>query len=128
MLHARQRAPDAEKPVVTTSGPDTRGRRRLRCRACGRDLADPSDATSRQGSHEHIFVNPHGHDFRIRLYARAAGAVPLGPATAFYSWFPGFPWRALACGGCGAHVGWTYGAPEAFVGLIVDRLTEGPDT
>lgn len=129
MLHALQRrAPQAPKPTIRADGPDARRRRVLRCRQCGREVARPDDATEQQGGHEHIFVNPHGHDFRIRLYTRAAGAVAVGPATAFYSWFPGFPWRVLACGGCGAHLGWSYGVPEAFVGLIVDRLAEEPDT
>lgn len=130
MLHALQpRAPAAPVPTATTAdGPAARVRRVLRCRQCARAIARPDDATAQQGSHEHIFVNPHGHDFRIRLYTAAAGAAAVGPATAFYSWFPGFPWRVLACGGCGVHLGWSYGVPESFVGLIVDRLAEEPDT
>ncbi len=126
LLALDRRAPAAPRPVARDRDPDARGPRALRCRACARAIADPDDATARLDAHEHVFVNPHGHDFRLRLYARAPGALAVGPPSAFFSWFPGHPWRVLACGGCGAHLGWSWGAPEAFVGLIVDRLVEGP--
>lgn len=129
MILALQRKAPAAPAIAATrpEDPHARGRRSLRCRRCARPIADPDDRVERLGAHEHIFVNPHGHDYRIRLYAQAAGAAAFGPVTAFYSWFPGHPWRVLVCGGCGVHVGWSYGQPQGFVGLIVDRLVEGPD-
>jgi hypothetical protein len=107
--------------------PTARSRRTLRCRTCAHPIADPDDRTEQLGAHEHIFVNPHGHDYRIRLYSQATGAVAVGPLSNFYSWFPGHPWRILVCASCLAHLGWSYDHPATFVGLIVDRLSEGPD-
>lgn len=129
MLSARTQAP-ATPPGARAHAP-ARERAHdpahvLRCAACGRAIADPRDRAEVQGAHEHVFVNPAGHDFRIRLFDRAPGSCPIGPATEFYSWFPGHAWRVLVCGGCRVHLGWAYGEPPAFVGLIADRLVEGP--
>lgn len=129
MLLALQRHPPAAPSRAATrpGDPTARGRRRLRCTTCARDIADPDDRTEQLGAHEHIFVNPHGHDYRLRLYTQAPGAVPVGPLSNFYSWFPGHPWRVLVCPGCLAHLGWSYDHPITVVGLIADRLTESSD-
>lgn len=130
MLHALQTRPPAERPPARASdaeapgaGPDAV----LRCRACGRAIARRAHAIAVQGAHEHVLVNPHGHDFRVGLFAQAPGGRAVGPASAFYSWFPGYAWRVLVCGGCEVHLGWSYGAPAAFFGLVLDHLSEGPD-
>ncbi len=126
-LQVLQRAPPASAPASHGLARDEQAperKRTLRCLACGRMIADPDDHVTLQGGHEHVFVNPGGHDYRIRLYHQAPGACPIGPATNFYSWFPGYAWRVLVCGGCGAHLGWDYGPAPGFVGLIVDRLAE----
>lgn len=130
MLSALQ--PESPRPATPARAPaDNRARpaprRRLCCRVCGNPIADPDDRLERLGSHQHVFVNPHGLDFRVRLFAAAAGARPVGEVTGFYSWFPGYPWQVLVCAGCTVHLGWAWGVPLAFVGLIADRLTEQPD-
>lgn len=130
VISAREHAP-APPPGTRPAAParDLAGgpARVLRCAACGRAIADPRERTAVQGAHEHVFVNPAGHDYQIRLYHQAPGACPIGPATGFFSWFPGYVWRVLVCGACGVHLGWVYGEPPAFVGLIAERLVEEPD-
>ena len=129
LLQLLHRAPPGSPPATRGLARDQEARaggRVLRCLACGAAIADADDRVALQGGHEHVFVNPGGHDYRIRLYHQAPGACPIGPATSFYSWFPGYAWRVLVCGGCGAHLGWDYGPAPGFVGLIVDRLAEDP--
>jgi hypothetical protein len=129
LLALQRHAPEAPTKAAAPhpGDPTTPSRRTLRCLTCAHPIADPDDRSEQLGAHEHIFVNPHGHDYRIRLYTHASGAVPVGPLTTFYSWFPGHPYRVLVCGSCLAHLGWSYDHPPTFVALIADRLSETPD-
>lgn len=120
----------------TARAPRTRRRSAwLCCRACGRRIAPAGAAMSFDGAHRHRFLNPHGFDFEIGLYAEAPGCIHEGPATEYFSWFPGFEWRIALCAGCRAHLGWAFGCvgppgagePDAFHGLIVERLQPGPE-
>ncbi len=105
-----------------------RGRaRRLLCASCSAPITTLAARTEITGAHEHHFVNPHGHDFHIGCFARAPGVLPLGAATLHFSWFPGAPWRVGVCGGCRLHLGWAYGVPVEFFGLILNRLRPEPD-
>jgi hypothetical protein len=124
------RAPPTATPGAATrdaAGEGAASPARLRCAACGAAITDREAAITIQGAHAHHFVNPHGLAFHVGVSARAPGCRVSGPATAFYSWFPGLPWRLAACAGCGAHLGWGYGATLAFYGLILDRLREAED-
>lgn len=102
-------------------------RRRLRCVACSAPITTEAARTEITGAHEHHFVNPHGHDFHIGCFARAPGISPLGAATLHFSWFPGAPWRVGVCSGCRLHLGWAFGVPVEFFGLIVNRLRVDDD-
>ncbi|MCA9692260.1 MAG: hypothetical protein KC636_21860 [Myxococcales bacterium] len=113
---ARHHEPTSED---ATTG---RGGRRIVCAACRAEITGESARVEVTGSHEHHFVNPHGHDFVIGCFAWAPGLVPAGPATERYSWFPGLPWRVAVCSACRAHLGWSFGVPTAFHGLILARL------
>jgi hypothetical protein len=99
------------------------GRRLLRCAGCGTAIADLAHRIEIAGAHRHVFVNPHGHVFDVGCFA-SADVRPIGPASDFFSWFPGYAWRVAICNGCGAHLGWTYGERAGFVGLILPRLVE----
>ena len=51
------------------------------------------------------------------------------------SWFDGYAWRPVACGGCGLFLGWRFetvagSRPPDFYGLLEERLVsrEGPGT
>lgn len=113
---ARSRATDGKQ-----------GRRRLRCRACGLPITSDRARVEIAGAHAHTFVNPAGLVFEIGCFRTAPGCVGVGPAEAFFSWFPGYAWRVQLCRGCGAHLGWSYGARPDFYGLVLDRLADGDD-
>ena len=115
------KAPPVAAPVATN---DTRERERnvLRCRACDAEIADEDDRIEMSGAHAHTFVNPHGHVFEVGCFARAPGCAPLGPASAFFSWFPGYAWRVVVCAQCRTHLGWSFGEAPDFFGLVLPRL------
>ncbi|MCA9704693.1 MAG: hypothetical protein KDK70_02450 [Myxococcales bacterium] len=106
-----------------TSG--DRGGRALLCAACGLPVTSERARIEVAGAHRHTFVNPHGLVFEIGCFDRAPGCAAVGPAQAFFSWFPGHAWRVGVCRGCGAHLGWRYDDPAGFHGLVLDRLREG---
>ena len=96
------------------------------CDACGHRITDDDNRVERGGAHEHVFVNPHGYQFRIGCFAAAAGCVHLGSPDPAFSWFPGFSWQVAACARCRAHVGWIFrNAGEQFHGLITEALRRG---
>jgi hypothetical protein len=116
---------DRETPkggTATAAGTKERSERVLRCRACEAEVAREDDRIEMSGAHVHTFVNPHGHVFEIGCFARAHGCAPVGRASAFFSWFPGYAWRIAVCGSCRAHLGWAFGEEPGFYGLILARL------
>ena len=98
----------------------------LRCRVCGLAVTSRDQRISVSGRHDHIFFNPHGLVFEIGCFAHAPGAIPVGPTSTEFSWFPGRAWQITACAACGAHLGWRFqgGDGPLFFGLILDRLRE----
>ena len=115
--------------VITREQPTRAGRggRSLCCAACGSSITTERARIEVSGSHRHTFVNPHGFVFEIGCFGEAPGCAGLGPAEAFFSWFPGYAWRVVVCRGCGVHLGWSYGDPVDFWGLVLDRLCEHED-
>ena len=107
----------------TTDEPRERERKVLRCRACEAVIASEDDRIEMSGAHAHTFVNPHGHVFEVGCFARAPGCAPVGPASAFFSWFPGYAWRTVVCAQCRTHLGWSFGESPHFFGLILPRLS-----
>jgi len=98
----------------------------LFCAACGYVITSTRERTEVSGACEHTFVNPHGIVFHIGCFRRAPGCGAKGRASAFFSWFPGYEWRIAVCRGCHSHLGWSFGNPPSFHGLILDRLKEDP--
>lgn len=119
--------PDAETVTVTTEAPPGEGP--LCCGQCLLPVALVRDRIRVNGSHRHVFANPHGLLFEIGCFARAPGCVPIGPATPDFSWFPGTTWRVAVCARCGLHLGWLYAdqaGSAGFFGLILPRLRQAP--
>ena len=102
----------------------------LICAACGAVVTSRRYAVERGGSHEHTFVNPAGIIWRIACFSRAGGCREAGSSTDEFTWFPGYRWKHALCAACGEHLGWSYGSvghaggPDAFWGLIPDKLAE----
>jgi hypothetical protein len=97
----------------------------IRCSACGHALTRARARVEVEGKHVHTFVNPAGFEYTIRCFGDAPGCTAAGEESTFWSWFRGFAWRMAACGGCAAHVGWSFRKDTSvFWGLVVDRITD----
>lgn len=126
MLRTLEREPGPGAPGSTPSdveAPGTSRSPRLLCAACGSTITTAASRTEVLGEHRHIFCNPAGVVFEIGCFGEAPGAVAVGPAEHFFSWFPGYPWRLAHCRGCLAHLGWAYGDDD-FWGLVLVRLVD----
>lgn len=99
--------------------------RLLACAGCRRVIASTADRTEMNGSHEHVFANPDGEQFRIGCFTSATGLLRVGPSSLDYTWFAGYAWQGEICAGCRGFLGWLYrqGA-HRFHGLILDSLVE----
>lgn len=101
-----------------------RGCHVLGCCRCGEELADLADifSMSSEGP-QGAFVNPGGHLHETLTLYRARNLKLLGTPSTEYSWFPGYAWTILECGGCFNHIGWKFSAtkrslrPDKFYGF-----------
>lgn len=106
------------------SNPDT-ARPVLVCRVCRTVVTRPDLAVKVDGSHRHVFFNPHGLVFDLGCFASARNVLPTGPRTDEFTWFAGYRWQAVVCAGCAGLLGWRYtGQEHAFFGLILPALIE----
>ena len=115
-----QRSPDADIEVEDATDDA------VYCAGCGEVVTRTRWAFSMNGSHEHVFFNPHGVVFRVLCFTEAPGARDEGQPTDDFTWFKGFDWNFALCGGCGEHLGWRYAGddgPGVFFGLIKGRLS-----
>jgi hypothetical protein len=104
---------------------DDGGGELLACARCLRAVTTSGARIEVGGAHEHRFANPSGYRYHIGCFARASGCVPVGQASTYWTWFPGFSWQIEQCGECGEHLGWRFrSADSVFHGLILARLVE----
>ncbi len=97
----------------------------LVCADCGYPITREEHRTERDGQHQHTQMNPHGVIHRVALYTQAPGCVPQSDPEAYWSWFTGYAWTIVGCGGCAQHLGWRFDAPsDQFYGLLPERLAE----
>lgn len=96
----------------------------LTCKECHQKIADRSDVFSMsQSGPQGAYVNPHGYVHEMITVRKATGVYLNGRPSTLYSWFPGYAWTILQCGGCHCHVGWRFTAsdkallPKKFWGL-----------
>jgi hypothetical protein len=120
-------SPDAGCPAGDTES-DTghgRGRQVLVCRACRTTITRPELGVEINGSHSHVFFNPHGLVFELGCFATAVNLRTAGPRTDEFTWFAGYHWQAVLCAGCSTLLGWRYsGWGGGFFGLIRTALDE----
>jgi hypothetical protein len=112
----------APVPVRREAGDEGRV---LACARCRRPVTTSAAGIEVAGGHEHRFVNPAGIPYHIGCFARAAGLIPVGDPSPYWTWFPGYRWQIEHCPGCQEHLGWLFSGPDGqFHGLILDRLEE----
>ncbi|MEF2231620.1 MAG: cereblon family protein [Pseudodesulfovibrio sp.] len=100
-------------------------RRELVCRECRMPITRPDLAMEINGSHRHVFFNPHGLVFELGCFASARNVLTHGARTDAFTWFPGYEWQVATCTGCSAQLGWRYTSPDGgFFGLIAAALAE----
>ena len=97
----------------------------LCCAYCRHPVTEPEAMLEIHGQHFHVYANPEGVTFEIRLFHTAA-CIRQGPATYAYTWFSGYAWQVALCGNCQRQLGWVYSrdAADYFYGLIADRLVQ----
>ncbi|MGB1277180.1 MAG: cereblon family protein [Nannocystaceae bacterium] len=118
-----KRVAEKHGPAIAGEETDPPSRKRYVCRTCGIPVTSLAARKQVAGSHRHTFVNPQGESFELGCFAEAPGAMGVGPPTEHFTWFPGAPWRGAVCRGCGTQLGWAFGEPIDFYGLIFTRLT-----
>jgi hypothetical protein len=112
----------AAGPVGGEAGDEDRV---LACARCRRPVTSRAAGVEMAGGHEHAFVNPAGVRYHIGCFAQAAGLIPVGEPSRYWSWFPPYRWQIEHCPRCQEHLGWLFsGADPQFHGLILDRLEE----
>jgi hypothetical protein len=99
----------------------------LVCKVCRSKITRRNLGMEVNGSHRHVFFNPHGQVFELGCFASAKNILPTGPKTSEFTWFSGFDWQVVACTGCITQLGWRYTGPHGgFFGLILSSLIEEP--
>ncbi len=123
----RDASEDAE---VRSRGDDRPQRHRFVCASCRHPITTGRARVEVSGHHRHVCTNPSGIPFDIACFSDAPGCLPRGPFESYWTWFPGFDWQIVICGGCGRHLGWAFRDAEgaSFFGLIVARLTEASES
>lgn len=100
--------------------------RALHCAACRHRISDISTECERQGSHEHMQVNPEGITFVFGCFSAAPGVTGIGIPVTEYSWFSGYAWQIVLCGNCQIHLGWHFTSrDDQFYGLLLNMLEAG---
>ena len=114
----------ADEPVIETrdfpANYDSAGN--WLCAWCLNPVANDGDRFQYNGRDEFSFTNPEGFDFEIITFSRTLGCQQTGKPTLEHTWFVGHAWSFCHCSNCGQHLGWYYTGPQAFAGLIRNRM------
>ena len=126
MLQARRDSEDprreGETPDPALDDADRPDGPPIVCVACAHRITAESARIEIAGQHRHVCVNPSGIPFDIACFDRAPGCVPHGAREAYWSWFEGYAWQIELCGGCRAHLGWSFHGDGSFYGLIATKI------
>ncbi|MBF0377013.1 MAG: hypothetical protein HQK72_05975 [Desulfamplus sp.] len=78
------------------------------CAFCGNSITDVSQIISVNGSHQHVFVNPHGIVFDTICFNQCDGCIVDSSLSSEFSWFHGYSWKVAGCNRCYRHLGWLF--------------------
>ncbi|MEA1967259.1 MAG: cereblon family protein [Thermodesulfobacteriota bacterium] len=97
--------------------------REILCAFCKNRISSLDEQIVVNGSHDHIFANPHGLVFEVGCYKIAHGCVNFSGLSKEFTWFPGYAWKIAGCRFCSTHLGWFFlSETHSFWGLILDKL------
>lgn len=116
-----------DRPVCLDEAPERPGEggQRIVCAACGNLVTNTAAKVEVNGSHRHVFFNPHGIMFELGCFMAAPGTIRTGPPVEEFTWFSGHSWQITICGRCNVHLGWYYETSfSGFYGLILPALRE----
>ena len=114
-------APESDlETTVETENDDA-----INCATCGHLVTRLRWAITKNGHHEHEFMNPAGFAFLIQCFSEAPGVGAHGFPSDEFTWFKGYDWQVAQCQHCGVQLGWVFVAENAFYGLIRKRLSAG---
>jgi len=95
----------------------------VRCAFCQHEVTGLEECISVNGSHAHVFANPHGFVFEIGCFKKAIGCRVSMESSCEFSWFAGYRWKIAVCGACFNHLGWFFASESnTFFGLIFKNL------
>jgi hypothetical protein len=96
-LKARAKKPSGDVTPVPVRGEAGDEGRFLACARCRRAVTTAAARIEVAGGHEHRFVNPAGIHYHIGCFARAAGLIPVGGPSPYWTWFPAYRWQIEHC-------------------------------
>jgi hypothetical protein len=114
---------EAEDPERRRSGTSVPSG--LRCVACSSLITNVEATHTQAGASEHVFANPAGIVYAIRLFSRAEHLKLVGEKTTEATWFSGYAWQIALCESCHLHLGWAFFGEDCFWALLRDRIIEG---
>ncbi|XP_045530007.1 protein cereblon-like [Pieris brassicae] len=105
----------------------------LCCVSCSTEIARRENmfAMSTEGVHSN-YINLGGYMHDLVTVTQTQNIQLSGPASAEFSWFPGYAWSIALCVCCMAHVGWRFDAlkravrPSQFFGLCRNNVVPRP--
>ncbi|MBF0303661.1 MAG: hypothetical protein HQK73_11520, partial [Desulfamplus sp.] len=88
--------------------PESQKKKVIICAFCSNTITDVNQIISVNGSHQHVFVNPHGIAFETGCFKRCDGCIVETVSYAEFSWFHGYNWQIAGCRRCRQHLGWLF--------------------
>lgn len=100
VINKEQDKPDAEEL--------SQEKKMILCAFCLNAVTDISQIISVNGSHQHVFVNPHGLVFDTGCFKECDGCILDPRSSSEFSWFHGYIWHIAGCSRCRRHLGWFF--------------------
>ncbi len=119
---SKEKSKSIAKEEINTTTIDN-GINNIFCVYCNNLITNIDFQVQVNGSHKHIFANPHGIVFEIGCFKEAVGCLPFQEASQEFSWFSGYSWKIAACSNCLNHNGWLFiSNSNSFFGLILEKI------
>ncbi len=88
--------------------PKNQEKKVILCAFCSSTITDANQIISVNGSHQHVFANPHGIIFETGCFKMCDGCIVEPIVYSEFSWFHGYNWQIAGCRRCHQHLGWFF--------------------